>query len=74
MSISYSEYLPQRRKGRQVSEKSNLFSLRASRPFDLAQDMLGAMIILFLGDLARTAIASQTVCCSHELVQDVQTV
>jgi hypothetical protein len=37
-------------------------------PFDTAQamGMLGAMIIFFPGDLARTAIASQTLSRTHQ--------
>jgi len=52
--ISYSEYLPQSRKARQ--EKTHY----QFDPFGLAQDMLGVIIVFFLGDLARRPVASQT--------------
>jgi hypothetical protein len=47
-------------KAQRAQRKLNFRTWRSWRPFDLAQDVLGAMIVLFLDDLARIAMASQT--------------
>jgi hypothetical protein len=66
------------RKGRKGREEIKLSGLGV--PFDTAQGMLGAMIVLFLGDLTWTVMASQTLSTvwihnvSGRWVQDVQAV